>query len=178
MEKNPGKLGWGHVGRGTSIHVNGVLLFRKAGVETIDIPYPGAAEELAALLGGHLDAVPISYSPIISQVTAGKVRYLVAFSDRRYSELPNIPCAAELGFPETAKLQAIFGLYAHKDTPQEIQKTLFDVFKKSFPDLEKKFEEVGLPPLFVGPELIQKAIQQSEEVGVPILKELGLYVGK
>jgi tripartite-type tricarboxylate transporter receptor subunit TctC len=38
-KQNPGKLRWNHAGRGLGNHIVTLLLFRRAGVETIDIPY-------------------------------------------------------------------------------------------------------------------------------------------
>lgn len=46
------------------------------------------------------------------------------------------------------------------------------------PEFRKGIERMGDEPRFGGPEFVKEAIKQAEEVGVPILKELGLYVGK
>jgi tripartite-type tricarboxylate transporter receptor subunit TctC len=178
-QKNPGKLKWGHPGRGISIHMSGLLIFRKAGVETVDIPYKGAPEVLAALLGGHLDAATSVYGVVKDHVKTGKVRYLTVFSDRRYSDPSDVPCAVELGFPEAA-IPSFVGLYAHKSTPEDIKKTLTDALKKTYedPEFKKGIEKLGEEPRFGGPEFMKEAIKKGGEVGVPILKELGLYVGK
>jgi len=37
-------------------------------------------------------------------------------------------------------------------------------------------ERVGARPKFGGPEYVNQKIKNGEEIGVPILKELGLYV--
>jgi tripartite-type tricarboxylate transporter receptor subunit TctC len=178
-QKNPGKLKWGHPGRGISIHMSGLLIFRKAGVETVDIPYKGAPEVLAALLGGHLDAAASVYGVVKDHVKTGKVRYLTVFSDKRYSDPSDVPCAVELGFPEAA-IPSFVGLYAHKSTPEDIKKTLTDALKKTYedPEFKKGIEKLGEEPRFGGPEFMKEAIKKGGEVGVPILKELGLYVGK
>jgi len=52
--KNPGKLRLSFVSRGAGPHLNAMLVFRKAGVKVIEIPYKGTSEEIAALIGGHL----------------------------------------------------------------------------------------------------------------------------
>jgi tripartite-type tricarboxylate transporter receptor subunit TctC len=178
-QKNPVKLKWVHPGRGISIHMSGLLIFRKAGVETVDIPYKGAPEVLAALLGGHLDAAASVYGVVKDHVKTGKVRYLTVFSDKRYSDPSDVPCAVELGFPEAA-IPSFVGLYAHKSTPEDIKKTLTDALKKTYedPEFKKGIEKLGEEPRFGGPEFMKEAIKKGGEVGVPILKELGLYVGK
>lgn len=178
--KNPDKLRWGHTGRGIGNHMNGLLIFRKAGVEAVDIPNKGSPENLAALLGGHLDAACMAYGAIRDYVKTGKLRYMIFFSDHRYSDPSDVPCATELGFPEAGKLAVLVGLYAHKDTPEDIRKTLFNAFKKVYedPEFRKGLEKLGEEPTFAGPEFLKEASRKQEEVGVPILKELGLYMGK
>lgn len=179
-KKNPGTLRWAHTGRGVTLHMNGLIIFRKAGVDAVDIPYKGSPEQLSALLGGHHHASAMVYGGVKEQVKAGKVRGLVFFSDRRYSDTPDVPCAVELGFPEAAKLITYVGMYAHKDTPEDIRKILIDTFAKISrePELKKGIENIGEEPMFQGPEFMQESIRRAEEIGVPIIKELGLYIGK
>jgi len=178
--KNPGKLRWAHAGRGITVHIMTALIFRKAGVETIDLPYKGGPEILSALLGGHVDAIGVPSGGVRDHVKTGMIKYLVVYADRRYSELPEVPSAGELGFTEVGKLAALFGFYVHKDTPEKIKGTLIDVFKRTSedPELRKGIEKLGEEPKFGGPEFLTEAIKKTEEVAVPMLKELGLYVGK
>jgi len=178
--KNPGKVRWAHSGRGLGAHINILLIFKKAGVQTVDVPYKGASEKLSALLGGHVAASTMPLGPVKDLVEAGKVRYLVVESDQRYSDLPNVPSAAELGFPEAGRLTPHVGFCVHKDTPEEIKRTLFAAFKKSYedPTLRDGLEKLGDEPRFGDAEFLRQAIKRSEEVGIPVLKELGLYVGK
>jgi tripartite-type tricarboxylate transporter receptor subunit TctC len=176
--KNPGKLRWSHTGRGISQHMYGLLLFRKAGVETVDIPYPGNPEMLSALLGGHLEASFMVYGGARDHVKTGRVRYLVTVSDHRYDVMPEVPSAAELGFPEVAKLPTYVGFYIHKDTPEEIKNTLIEAFRKinDDPEFRKRFDALGEDPKFAGPAFMKEAIKEGEQLAVPILKEFGLYV--
>jgi tripartite-type tricarboxylate transporter receptor subunit TctC len=177
-KKNPGKLRWSHTGRGISQHMYGLLVFRKANVETTDIPFKGSAEMLSALLGGHTDGSFMVYGAVSDHVRSGAVRYLLTVGERRYSNLPNVPCGPELGFPEVAKLPTYVGLYMHKDTPTEIQRILLDVMTKTYqnPEFKKGFEALGEEPRFGGPDFMKEAIRNSEAMAIPILKEFGLYV--
>jgi tripartite-type tricarboxylate transporter receptor subunit TctC len=178
--RNPGKLKWNHAGRGTFQYMYGLLLFRKFGIEAFDIPYKGSPEQVAAVLGGHVDASIMPHGATIDHIRTGRLKYLVVFSDRRYSDLPDVPCIAELGFSEIAELRSFWGLFVHKNTPEGVKKTLFDAFKKAFQDSEfkTKVENTGEIPRFEGPEFMKEAIKKSERIGVPIIKELGLYVGQ
>jgi tripartite-type tricarboxylate transporter receptor subunit TctC len=177
--KNPGKLKWSHTGRGIVQHMYGLMIFRKAGVETVDIPYPGTPDMLSALLGGHTDASFAVYGGAREHVKAGTVRYLLTVSDHRFSVMPDVPSSTELGFPEVGKLQTHVGFYAHKDTPEEIKKTLIEAFKKiqENPEFKKRLEVIGEELKFEGPEFMRESIKKSEEPAMRVLKEFGLYVG-
>jgi tripartite-type tricarboxylate transporter receptor subunit TctC len=177
--KNPNKLNWGHPGRGVSIYMSALLIFRKAGVETSDVPFQGSPQVLAALLGRHIDASTGVYGTVKDHVKTGAIRYLTVYSDHRYDDLPDVPSAVELGYPEAA-IPSFIGIYAHKDTPEAVKQTLMDAFKKTYddPDFKKGIQKIGEEPRYGGPELMTEAIRKSEKVSVPILKEFGLYVGK
>ena len=179
-KKNPGSLRWSHTGRGNSQHMYGLLLFRKAGVETTDIPFKGSAEMLTSLLGGHTDASFMVYGAVADHVKSGQVRYLVTVGARRFTNLPNVPCVVELGFPEVAKLPTYVGLYIHKDTPEPIKKTLVDAMRKIYedPEFKKGLETLGEEPMYGDPEFLKASIRSSEIVALPILKEFGLLVGE
>lgn len=175
--KNPG-LRWGHSGRGTSLHIGTLYIFKKAGVQTVDIPYKGTPEILTALLGGHLDAASIPYGSTREQVRAGQVRYLTFYSDLRFNDQPTVPSVTELGFPDAAKLTALVAVYVHRNTPESIKKYLMQVSKQIYDDPRfKKLPDFGgEDPRFGGPQFVVDSIKKAEEVAVPIIKELGLYV--
>jgi tripartite-type tricarboxylate transporter receptor subunit TctC len=156
------------------------LLFRKAGVETTDIPYKGTPEQISALLGGHVDASVVTMGILKDQVRAGKIRPVVFFNDQRYSDYPDVPCASELGFPEAAKLKVLLGFYVHKNTPDNIKRALTDFTKKLHedPEFKKRIQELGDEPKFLNAEAMKETIKKEEETSVPVLKEFKLYVGK
>ncbi len=176
--KNPGKLRWGHHGRGITIHMAALLLFKKAGVQTLEIPQKGSPESLASLLGGHIDASTSNYGPFKPHLESGNVRCLILYSDRRFSDIPGVPHALELGYTDVEKVTTFIGLYAHKNTPESVKKVLMDGFKRACEDEEVKkgIVKLGEEPLYGTPEFALRAIKKGEEVGVPLIKELGLYV--
>ena len=179
-KKNPGKLRWAHSGRGMRDHIGWSYVFKKAGVDTIDVPYGGSPEKLAALLGGHVDASCMAYAGIKDHIKSGKLRYLAVSSGQRYDDLPEVPSITEAGFPEMGKFTIYTAFFVHRDTPQEIRKTITDAFGKVIedPGFKKRVEELGEQLKPGGPDFIREAIKNAEEVGIPALKQLGLYVGK
>jgi len=179
-KKNPGKLKWSHHGRGSTIHIIPLSIFKKAGVQTIDVPYKGGSEQLMALLGGHVDLSSNVYAIPKEHVKAGKVRFLVWYNAQRFSETPGVPTVIELGFPEIEKLATVVIMYVHKNTPPNIKKILVDTFKKIYddPEYRKAVEKIGEMARYGTPEQCEVLVKQAEEAGVPIIKELGLYLEK
>ena len=55
-----------------------------------------------------------------------------------------------------------------------------DACKKIYDDpaFKKGLEKMDMDPKWGGPDFINKWIKKSEAIQVPILKELGLYLGK
>src|SRR5215213_4961611 len=98
---NPGKLSYGHSGVGSIQHLAGELF--KTLAETPDIvqvPYRGTGPVITDLLGGQ---IPIGTPGVTKQVIefhrAGKLRVLAVTSPARLIAAPELPTAAELGFP-------------------------------------------------------------------------------
>ncbi|OGP63050.1 MAG: hypothetical protein A2170_11690 [Deltaproteobacteria bacterium RBG_13_53_10] len=176
--KNPDKVTWGHHGRGLSVQVAASLIFKRAGVRMIEVPHKGSAESMAALLGGHIDVLTTSYATVNPHVKSGKIRPLVTYEGQRYKDHPEVPTATELGYKDVEKLSTYVGLYGHSDTPEPTKKILGDVLKKTCedPTFKKGIEKVGEEHRCENPEFAMEAIRRGEEVVIPILKELGIYV--
>ena len=58
---NPGRINMGSPGNGTSQHLAGELFKMMTGVDLVHVPYRGAAQSLADLLGGQ---VQVSFDPL------------------------------------------------------------------------------------------------------------------
>jgi len=177
-KKNPGKLTWGHHLRGSSVHLGALLIFKKAGVDLVEIPHKGSAESMAALLGKHIDVLTTTFSTAGPHVDSGAFRCLVVYEDQRYKDRLGIPCAAELGYPEAGKVAAFTGLFAHAKIPDKPRAVLTDAMKKTCEDpaFKAAIEKIGEAHVCGGSEMLKDAITKGEAVVTPVLKELGLYV--
>ena len=62
------------------------------------VVFNGSGEAVTALLGGHVDVITISASPVLQHLTAGKVRILAVSADQRLPGLlSSVPTWKELG---------------------------------------------------------------------------------
>ena len=115
---NPGKLSYGHSGVGSIQHLTGELFKSLAGTpEIVQVPYRGTGPVITDLVGGQ---VPMGMPGVTGQVLefhrSGKMRVLAVTSPTRLVAAPELPTAAELGFPGMTVTGSI-GLLAPAGTP-------------------------------------------------------------
>jgi len=129
--KAPGKIDFGSTGTGTSPHLLIEEVADVAGVELNHIPFKGNADQMAALLGGHVMAASDA-TGWDKFVDAGQMRLLVTFGEQRIKRWPNVPTAKELGYNVVAN--SPYGLAGPKGMDPAVMKVLHDAFKKAMED--------------------------------------------
>ena len=119
MKKDPGSM---HVGVGPALgnddHIQLLTLAKAFGADPKTIKfvvYPNtAAEQIPALLGGHIKAITISMADVMEQVKAKKIRLLGVSAPTRTTDAPDVPTWKEQGvdfvFPHWRGVQAAPGL--------------------------------------------------------------------
>ena len=95
--KQPGKIDFGSTGIGTSPHLLIEEVTDAAKVELNHIPFKGNADQMQALLGGHVMAASDA-TGWDKFVESGQMRLLVTFGEQRTKRWPAVPTAKELGY--------------------------------------------------------------------------------
>jgi tripartite-type tricarboxylate transporter receptor subunit TctC len=175
---NPGKLSYGSAGVGTSAHLCAELFKHLAGLpDIVHVPYKGANPGLADFYAGHLPMFAASISrQVIDMHRRGKIRILVAGSDRHQAGAPEIPTNVEAGFPDLVTLM-FMGLFATGGTPRPIIDQIASVTREALLDagLQKKLVEAGFEPVVdSGPEQTAKFVQDELARWTPLLKTAGI----
>jgi tripartite-type tricarboxylate transporter receptor subunit TctC len=175
---NPGKLSYGSAGVGTSAHLCAELFKHLAGLpDIVHIPYKGANPGLADFYAGHLPVFAASISPqVIDMHRQGKIRILVAGSDRHLAGAPEIPTNVEAGFPDLVTLM-FMGLFAPGGTPRPIIDQIAAATRDAMADtdFQKKLVQAGFEPaLDSGPEQTAKFVQDELTRWTPLLKTAGI----
>ena len=94
----PGRVTMASAGAGTTGHLAGELLARRAGVQWTHVPYRGFGLALNDIYGGQTDFMVTSPQSSMSQLKAGKLRALAVSSPQRVAVLPQVPTIAESGY--------------------------------------------------------------------------------
>lgn len=131
---NPDKYILGQNSPGGTTHIAMASFMKAAGLKLKMIPYSNGAEEVAAILGGHVNVGPAHPTEVMEQVRAGELRVLMAFQPERVKLFPDAPSASEAGYDIDVKVTK--GIYVPKDVPADIVKVLHDGFKQALEDKE------------------------------------------
>lgn len=96
---NPGKLTIASAGVGSPHHLIGEFFCERAGISLTHVPYKGAVQYIADLLGGQVDLAVSTITPALPHLQSGRLRALGVSSAVRSSALPDVPTIAEQGLP-------------------------------------------------------------------------------
>jgi Uncharacterized protein conserved in bacteria len=106
-------------GAGTNNHIAMELLKQATGIDAQPIHYKGGGASTLAIVSGE---VPVGFAlvpAVLPQVKAGRLKALVVSGSKRFPGAPDVPTAAEAGFPGF-ELEFWIGMLAPAGTPQAI----------------------------------------------------------
>ena len=114
-----GGLNYGSSGASTQAHLLLEMWSAQAGIKMQHVPYRGGGAAALAVASGEVQLVLLSPLGILPQVQAGLVRPLATGGRDRDPKMPDLPTAAEAGFPGFVAEQWL-GLLATGGTPKPI----------------------------------------------------------
>jgi len=115
---HPGKVSFGSIGTGSSLHLSGEMFKAAAGVDMLHVPYKGSVPAVTDLIGGQIQALFDAGTSSLPQVRGGKLRVLGVTSAKRASGTPDIPAIAETVPGYDASFW--FAIFAPAGTPKPI----------------------------------------------------------
>jgi tripartite-type tricarboxylate transporter receptor subunit TctC len=123
IKANPGKFSYATGGAGAQPHLAFEQFRLALGLDLVLVPFPGAGPAIAAVVAGHVPIGMSSWPTAVPYVKEGNLRALALTSKMRSQKLPDIPTAAEVGYPALEGDQWL-GVLAPAGTPKEIVTTL------------------------------------------------------
>ena len=177
---NPGTLSYGSAGTGTPAHLCGELFKTLAGLpDIVHVPYKGAAPGLADFFSGHIPMMTASISPpVLDMHRAGKIRILVAGTNRRLAGAPDIPISTDVGFPDLIT-QQFMGLFAPAGTQKQIIEQIAGLTREitADKDFQNKLVQAGFEPVTdSGPQATANYVHDELVRWTPLLKASGLRI--
>jgi tripartite-type tricarboxylate transporter receptor subunit TctC len=168
-------LTYGSAGGGTSSQLSGELFNQITGARLVHVPYKGAGFALTGVVSGEVQAAFLSTTTAALQVKAGKLRALAVLSNERFPVTPDIPTAAEQGYPGIDSL-VWFGLFAPAGTPrpivQKISREVGEILR--MPDTRNALLAQGADPKPSTPEEFERFVNSEIAKWGKVIKAAGI----
>ena len=141
---HPGTINVATLGKGSPQHVFGALFEMMAGVELTHVPYRGAAQAVAALLGGEVQAFFGATTVMIEHINAGRLRGLAVTTAERVEALPSVPAMAEVvpGYEASDWLGLAMPRGTRNDIVDMLNKTVNSALAE--PEIKRRLSTQGL----------------------------------
>jgi tripartite-type tricarboxylate transporter receptor subunit TctC len=174
---NPGKLNFGSSGPGSQSHLGPELLKSMAKVDFTHIPYKGAGQSIADLLGGQVQFLMSPYGALSSHIKAGKLRALAVTSVKRASSTPDLPTVAESGVPGY-EASGWFGMLAPVHVSKDVLTKLNVEFNRALtqPDVKERLSALAMEAGGGNPDDFARFIKADTEKWARIIKEAGIIM--
>ncbi len=174
-KQEPGKLTMGSAGTGNITYLAGEYAVSKLGFQVTHVPYQGSSPAIVGLMGSSTDLMFDALPSSMTQAQAGKIRPLAVLDDQRFAGLPDVPTAAELGYPGI-EASAWFGLVAPAGTPpavvERMNRSVNQVLAQ--PELKKKLTTIGAVAMPGDPAVFAAFVQAERDRWLPVARDLGL----
>ena len=143
LKANPDKIPGGTAGIGSASHLAALAFFAATGAKYQLIPYRGTGPAMQDLVANQIQVMVDQSSNSLPQVRAGKIKAYAVTAKARNAAAPEIPTAAEAGFP--MEISIWHGLWAPKGTPAEVIARLnaAAVATMQDPAIRQRLEDLG-----------------------------------
>jgi tripartite-type tricarboxylate transporter receptor subunit TctC len=176
-KKNPNKIKYATSGLGTGQHLAMEYLSLKAGIQWNHVPFTGGTQAVAALLGGHVQAVSQT-TEWKEHVLAGQLRLLVVWTPQRMKAFPEVPTLMEKGYPFAVRSGLSF--MGPAGIPKPVVEKLQNAFRQAmdsnvFQDIMDKFD---MPPAYLESESLTQFVPKDYQETGELIKSLGIGLYK
>jgi tripartite-type tricarboxylate transporter receptor subunit TctC len=171
VRKNPKSFRWSWLGGGGGVDIVTAQIkaeFVKKGVdlsETKTVTFTGTAAVMPAVGGGHVDIAVGTRASVSPMVSAGKARLIGISGPDRYKGYPEIPSAAEQGYPGI-NVGYWVGFFGPPNLPPEIVKAWQKHTKAivNDPELLPKWDDLGAVPAYLEGDAFKAFVLKEADV--------------
>jgi len=172
---SPMKITYSTPGPGSATH----LAFESAafplGLKFTHVPFRGAAEQIPAMLGGHVDLAATGGN-VFPVIDGGKARPLLWLTEDPAPKYPNTPGLRSLGIKAEIDLNFPYGLAGPKGMDPKIVKILHDAFKKAIetPEHLAVLKQLDQPNRYMNTEDYNAFVREQVPAYKRALERLGI----
>jgi tripartite-type tricarboxylate transporter receptor subunit TctC len=172
-KRRPNEIKYSSSGVYGTVHVALELFTHAAGIKLRHIPAAGGGPSLTALLGDHVEVLPVGPNVAMPQIKAGTLRVLACWGEKRLASLPDVPTLKELGYDVEFYIWS--GFFAPRATPPEAIKVLREATRTAVNSVEFKnaMEKMETPITYMDADEFQKFWQKDAARLAAGIKNIG-----
>ncbi|MCE2981673.1 MAG: tripartite tricarboxylate transporter substrate binding protein, partial [Betaproteobacteria bacterium] len=173
--RNPDKLSYGSGGVGSTPHLASELLKSLAGIRMLHVPYKSATIALTGAMAGEVDVVVVASSSAAPYVKNGRLRALAVLDGKRVGSMPDVPTAAEAGYPQLLAVNW-YAVLAPHDTPVAIVERLNAESVKAMnaPETRERLVGIGGEPMSTTPAQAAAFIRDEMTRWAGVIRSAGI----
>jgi tripartite-type tricarboxylate transporter receptor subunit TctC len=162
-------------GIGSMGHLVAEMFARKAGLRFEHIPYKGASQGIADVVGGHITFSSQTVSSTAAMLKAGSLIGLAQTGKERLPDFPSVPTFAEAGYPDVAST-IWFSLSGPAKLPVDIVTKVNRTIAAAMtaPEAQERLRQLGVVPEAMTVEEFNALVARETERWKPVIEELGL----
>jgi tripartite-type tricarboxylate transporter receptor subunit TctC len=166
-------------GLGTMGHLVGANFVNMSKIKSDHVPYKGASQALADLVGGHIIWCSQTLTSSSSFLRAKTLNGLALSTSERLPDWPDIPTFKEQGYPDLVA-SIWFALSGPAKLPPAMVKKMNEEILKGLakPEVAARLRRDGMLPNAMTPERFQQFIANEKKVWSPVVQQVGLAVKK
>lgn len=176
LARNPAakQLFYASSGVGSTSHLAAELLFQRAGVRVVHIPYAGTSAAVKDVLSGDVPVLFTHLGTVAGLAHAGQLRALAVTGDHRMADFPEVRTVAESGYPGF-DVTTWHGVVAPSGTPDAIIARLHAELARavSDPEVRRQLAALGMEAVQATPEQFAEAMSADVRRWAEVIRRLG-----
>jgi len=154
--------------------------FKSMGLEIVRVPYRDIMQAPSDLAEGRIQVLSTSLAVVQPLSKARRIRVLAVTSRQRAPSAPDIPTAAEAGYPALT-FESIGGVFGPRDMADTLRESIaadFQKIAKDDPIIAKRLDDTGQILSVLGPAQFDVRVQEQRDKIAELAKMLGVKAGQ
>ncbi|QKM64996.1 MFS transporter [Polynucleobacter tropicus] len=173
---NPGKLTFASSGAGAPQRLAMEMFRYQLGLDLLHVPYKGSGPAMTDLVGGQVLSMSETVPAALQFIQAGQLRALAVTTNKRISQLPDVPTITEATGLPNFDVVSMFGIEAPAGTPKLIVNKLSAEIKTILQrsDVQERMLAAGVYVNYLSPAESSKRITRELNMWAKVIKDANI----
>lgn len=175
LRQRPGAMSYASSGNGSPQHMSTEMFKAMTKTSIVHIPYRGAAPAISDVVGGQIEMTIGVVNQLLPHIRSGRVKALAVTSQKRLSNLPEVPTMSEAGVPGYES-EIWLGLAAPAGTPGTVVDQINTEVRRALSQTEvgTRLAGQGIEVLLSTPDQMRQRAAEDLKRWSAIIKAAGI----